>query len=96
MPKTLSVVEKGEQREGEEVYTIVVTRSGVDKARELTRTEVRAKRDRENLRTEILQGQLKAAALDGTAMDALMQNLDKSNKKAAEFRGIIAFLDSGD
>ncbi len=94
--KTMSVTAKGEQRNDEEIYTVVISRNGIDKTRDITRTEILLKRDRENLRTDILQRQLEAATFDRTPGDVIEQNIRKSELRAAEFRGIIAFMDSGD
>ena len=94
--KTMSVAAKGEQRNDEEVYTIVVSRGGVDKTRDMTRTEIIAKRDRENLRTDRLLNQLREAEVDEAPTATIELNISKSGLKAAEFRSIIAFMDSGD
>ena len=89
----LDVVAKGdEERDGLQVYTVTVTRSGVDRVVEVTQAEARALHDRENLRASRLNLQLQEAALDGRPTDLIVESLGTATSKAQELRGVLSFM----
>ena len=71
MADTVSVIPKGEQRGGQEVYIIEVSRDGTNRSLEKTRLEMGDIVRRENLRIQRLRLQREEAVKDGQPVAAI-------------------------
>ena len=93
MAETLSVTKKGEQRDGEEIFVIVLSRGGVERTLEFTRSEILDMRNRELVVSEIATSEIKLASIDEVDSTTHLNRLKKSLKRAQELRAVLEFME---
>lgn len=93
MPDKIEVTPTGEQREGEEVFTITVTRGAEASSMEHTKSEVRRFLEREEVRSERLMNQMQEAAMDKVDSGTMDRELADTNRLVADIRSVLSFME---
>ena len=93
MADKIEVTPKGEQREGEEVFTIVITRGAAMRTLEKTKSEVATILKRELLRAERLLNQLEEAASDKVDSGTMDSELASTNRLVRDIQSVLSFME---
>ena len=93
MADRMEVTPTGEQRDGEEVFNIVVTRGVDERSLEHTKGEVMALLVRERLRAVRLLNQMQEAAMDKVDSGTMDRELASTNRLGADIRSVLSFME---
>ncbi len=92
MASGVNVVEKGEQRDGQEVYTISINRGTNTRMLDLTRNEVVLLLSREQLRQRRIRLQREEAMMDGNTGTTQYNQFLASRRLAADFEAALNYM----